>query len=90
MRPIARARSLRFKQPITDGADSESINKAYTEFVRVHQVALNILIAKCPRANLFNIVPFIVQPVAAVLRKVEDAIDISDRLRTGMTSNSTN
>jgi hypothetical protein len=42
------------------------------QFVRVHQVLLNILIGK---AGLFNTVPIIGQPVAAVLRQVESVVD---------------
>ncbi|KAF5845933.1 hypothetical protein GGP41_008446 [Bipolaris sorokiniana] len=41
-------------------------------FVRVHQVLLNILIGK---AGLFTTIPFIGQPVAAVLRQVEGVVD---------------
>ncbi|KAK3685356.1 hypothetical protein B0T22DRAFT_482333 [Podospora appendiculata] len=42
------------------------------QFVRVHQVLLNILIDK---AGLFSTVPFIGQPVASVLRQVESVVD---------------
>ncbi|KAE8823053.1 hypothetical protein PTNB73_10370 [Pyrenophora teres f. teres] len=41
-------------------------------FVRVHQVLLNILIGK---AGLFQSVPFIGTPIAAVLRQVEKVVD---------------
>lgn len=47
-----------------------------TQFVRVHQVLLNILIGK---AGLFQTVPFIGQPVAAVLRQVENVVDVSNQ-----------
>ena len=47
------------------------------QFVRVHQVLLNILIGK---AGLFQTVPFIGQPVAAVLRQVEAIVDVSSTL----------
>jgi len=49
---------------------------AYAEkqFVRVHQALLNILIGK---AGLFQTVPFIGQPVAAVLRQIENVVDVS-------------
>lgn len=40
----------------------------------VHQELLNVLIGK---AGLFNTVPFIGQPVAAVLRAVESVVDVS-------------
>ncbi|KAG9375524.1 hypothetical protein A1F94_013899 [Pyrenophora tritici-repentis] len=41
-------------------------------FVRVHQALLNILIGK---AGLFQAVPFIGQPIAAVLRQIEGVVD---------------
>jgi hypothetical protein len=44
------------------------------KIVRVHQVLLNILIGK---AGLFNTVPIIGQPVAAVLCQVEAVVDVS-------------
>ncbi|KAK1981209.1 hypothetical protein LZ30DRAFT_720924 [Colletotrichum cereale] len=58
--------------PITSAADGDAIFNAFREFVRVHQVLLNILIGK---AGLFNTVPFIGQPVAAVLRQIEGVVD---------------
>jgi len=58
--------------PVPAGADSDAIFDAFREFVRVHQVLLNILIGK---AGLFQTVPFIGQPVAAVLRQVESVVD---------------
>ncbi|KAH9866332.1 hypothetical protein J1614_008899 [Plenodomus biglobosus] len=58
--------------PVPAGAQSDAIFDAFREFVRVHQVLLNILIGK---AGLFNTVPFIGQPVAAVLRQVESVVD---------------
>ncbi|PQE06983.1 UVI-1 protein [Rutstroemia sp. NJR-2017a BBW] len=57
---------------ITGAADSTAIANAFREFVRVHQVLLNILIGK---AGLFQTVPFIGQPIAAVLRQVENVVD---------------
>jgi hypothetical protein len=44
------------------------------QFVRVHQSLLNILIGK---AGLFSTVPFIGQPLAAVLRQIEGVVDVS-------------
>ncbi|EEY18874.1 UVI-1h [Verticillium alfalfae VaMs.102] len=54
------------------GPPSDAIFDAFREFVRVHQVLLNILIGK---AGLFNTVPIIGQPVAAVLRSIEEVVD---------------
>jgi hypothetical protein len=54
------------------GASSTLIFDAFREFVRVHQVLLNILIGK---AGLFNTVPVIGSPVAAVLRQLEAVVD---------------
>ncbi|KAL9943563.1 hypothetical protein ACHAP6_008705 [Verticillium nonalfalfae] len=54
------------------GPPSDAIFDAFREFVRVHQVLLNILIGK---AGLFNTVPIIGQPVAAVLRSIEKVVD---------------
>lgn len=58
--------------PVPAGADSDAIFDAFREFVRVHQALLNILIGK---AGLFNTVPFIGQPLAAVLRQIENVVD---------------
>ncbi|KAL1794868.1 hypothetical protein ACET3X_006684 [Alternaria dauci] len=65
--------------PVSAGADADNIFNAFREmadnekqFVRVHQVLLNILIGK---AGLFSTVPFIGQPVAAVLRQIEAVVD---------------
>ncbi|KZL63279.1 uvi-1 protein [Colletotrichum incanum] len=58
--------------PVPAGRQSDLIFEAFREFVRVHQVLLNILIGK---AGLFNTVPIIGQPVAAVLRQVEAIVD---------------
>ncbi|KAM0267956.1 hypothetical protein ACHAQH_010070 [Verticillium albo-atrum] len=54
------------------GSQSDAIFNAFREFVRVHQVLLNILIGK---AGLFNTVPLIGQPVAAALRSIENVVD---------------
>ncbi|XP_014555455.1 hypothetical protein COCVIDRAFT_102275 [Bipolaris victoriae FI3] len=59
-------------EPVKAGPDSDAIFDAFREFVRVHQVLLNILIGK---AGLFTTVPFIGQPVAAVLRQLESVVD---------------
>ncbi|TDZ25474.1 hypothetical protein Cob_v001495 [Colletotrichum orbiculare MAFF 240422] len=58
--------------PVPAGADADAIFDAFREFVRVHQALLNILIGK---AGLFNTVPFVGQPVTAVLRQVEAVVD---------------
>ncbi|TLD22376.1 hypothetical protein PspLS_07750 [Pyricularia sp. CBS 133598] len=58
--------------PVTAEADATAIFDAFREFVRVHQALLNILIGK---AGLFNTVPIIGQPVAAVLRQLESVVD---------------
>ena len=58
--------------PVPAGADSDAIFDAFREFVRVHQALLNILIGK---AGLFQTVPFIGQPLAAVLRQIENVVD---------------
>ena len=63
--------------PVTTQADASAIADAFREFVRVHQVLLNILIGK---AGLFQTVPFIGQPVAAVLRQIESVVDVSHPL----------
>ncbi|KAH6878663.1 hypothetical protein BKA58DRAFT_466309 [Alternaria rosae] len=54
------------------GAPTDAVFEAFREFVRVHQALLNILIGK---AGLFNTVPFIGQPIAAVLRQIEKVVD---------------
>jgi hypothetical protein len=64
--------------PVPAGAESDSVFNAFREFVRVHQALLNILIGK---AGLFNTVPLVGQPVAAVLRQVENVVDVSHNLR---------
>jgi hypothetical protein len=57
---------------LTTEADASAVASAFREFVRVHQVLLNILIGK---AGLFNTVPIIGQPVAQVLRQLEAVVD---------------
>ena len=46
--------------------------------VAVTQQFLNILIGK---AGLFNTVPFVGQPLAAVLRQLENVLDVSEALK---------
>ncbi|EXF80122.1 UVI-1h [Colletotrichum fioriniae PJ7] len=58
--------------PVPAGAQSDAIFEAFREFVRIHQMLLNVLIGK---AGLFSTVPFIGAPIAAVLRQVEDVVD---------------
>ncbi|KAL0931847.1 UVI-1 protein [Colletotrichum truncatum] len=58
--------------PVPAGAASTAIFNAFREFVRVHQVLLNILIGK---AGLFNTVPIIGAPVAGILRQLEAIVD---------------
>ncbi|KAH8724418.1 UVI-1 [Phaeosphaeriaceae sp. PMI808] len=58
--------------PVASGPPSDAIFDAFREFVRVHQVLLNILIGK---AGLFQTVPFIGAPVAGVLRQIENVVD---------------
>ncbi|EGX45401.1 hypothetical protein AOL_s00170g108 [Orbilia oligospora ATCC 24927] len=57
---------------ITNPTDAKAIADAFRKFVEVHQVLLNILIGK---AGLFNTVPIIGTPVAAVLRSLEAVVD---------------
>lgn len=65
-------------EPISDQASSQDIFTAFHEFVQVHQVLLNILIGK---AGLFESTPMIGEPIAAVLRQEEAAIDVSLHIR---------
>ncbi|KAK3936333.1 hypothetical protein QBC46DRAFT_395373 [Diplogelasinospora grovesii] len=58
--------------PVPAGPGADAIFNAFREFVRVHQVLLNILIGK---AGLFSTVPFIGQPVASILRSLESIVD---------------
>jgi hypothetical protein len=60
--------------PVSAGTGANAIAEAFREFFEVHQELLNILIGK---AGLFNTVPVIGQPVAAVLRQLESAVDVS-------------
>ncbi|KAG9256887.1 uncharacterized protein F5Z01DRAFT_672115 [Emericellopsis atlantica] len=52
--------------------DQSAICDALTSFVKVHQNLLEIVIGK---AGLLTIVPFVGQPVAAVLRALEGVVD---------------
>ncbi len=45
-----------------------------TQFVRVHQELLNIMIGK---SNLLDQIPFIGGPIASVLRSIESVVDVS-------------
>ncbi|KAK1640444.1 UVI-1 protein [Colletotrichum phormii] len=58
--------------PVPAGPQSDAIFEAFREFVRIHQMLLNVLIGK---AGLFSTVPFIGAPIAAVLRQVENIVD---------------
>jgi hypothetical protein len=66
--------------PVPAGAESDAIFNAFREFVRVHQALLNILIGK---AGLFQTVPIIGGPVAAVLRQLENVVDVSNTRERG-------
>ncbi|KXH30826.1 UVI-1 protein [Colletotrichum simmondsii] len=58
--------------PVPAGPQSDAIFEAFREFVRIHQMLLNVLIGK---AGLFSTVPIIGAPIAAVLRQVEKVVD---------------
>ncbi|KAJ3942452.1 uncharacterized protein N0V96_007952 [Colletotrichum fioriniae] len=58
--------------PVPAGAQSDAIFEAFREFVRIHQMLLNVLIGK---AGLFSTLPLIGAPIAAVLRQVESVVD---------------
>ncbi|KAK1997014.1 hypothetical protein LX36DRAFT_637070 [Colletotrichum falcatum] len=58
--------------PVTATASATAIFEAFRGFVSVHQALLNILIGK---SGLFSTVPFIGQPIAAVLRQIESIVD---------------
>ncbi|KAG7051387.1 UVI-1 protein [Colletotrichum scovillei] len=58
--------------PVPAGPQSDAIFEAFREFVRIHQMLLNVLIGK---AGLFSTIPLIGAPVAAVLRQVEAVVD---------------
>ncbi|WYZ42166.1 hypothetical protein EsH8_V_001061 [Colletotrichum jinshuiense] len=64
--------TMQGSSPVPAGAPSDAIFNAFKEFVRVHQVLLNILIGK---AGLFQTVPLIGAPVAGVLRQLEAIVD---------------
>ncbi|KAI1858562.1 hypothetical protein JX265_010655 [Neoarthrinium moseri] len=64
--------SMQGMEPIPAGTESDDVFDAFREFVRIHQQLLNILIGK---AGLFQTVPFIGAPVAAVLRQIEAIVD---------------
>lgn len=54
------------------GPDADLIFDAFRGFVRVHQQLLNILIGK---AGILSKIPIVGQPVATVLRSVENVVD---------------
>jgi hypothetical protein len=62
---------------VAAGAEADAISAAYRDFVRVHQTLMNILIGK---AGLFSTVPFVGQPMAAILRQDEGVTDVSHDL----------
>ncbi|KAF4923471.1 FAD-linked oxidoreductase hmp9 [Colletotrichum viniferum] len=53
---------------VPPGANADAMLEAFRGFVRVHQALLEILIGK---AGLLSTVPFIGQPIAAVLRQIK-------------------
>ncbi|KAI0403555.1 UVI-1 [Xylaria palmicola] len=57
---------------ITNEADATLVFDVFRNFVRVHQELLNILIGK---VGVLTKVPLVGQPVAAVLRSVENVVD---------------
>ncbi|PPJ51088.1 hypothetical protein CBER1_07905 [Cercospora berteroae] len=59
-------------QPVPAGADAKRVYDAYSAFAAKHSDLVNILAQK---AGLFSTVPFIGQPIAAVLRQDQNAID---------------
>ncbi|KAJ3032092.1 hypothetical protein HK097_005378 [Rhizophlyctis rosea] len=64
--------AMKGSAPVPAGPDASLIFEAFREFVRVHQALLNILIGK---AGLLSTIPFFGEPVAAVLRQVEQIVD---------------
>ncbi|KAH6675856.1 hypothetical protein B0J14DRAFT_626301 [Halenospora varia] len=64
--------SMQGSADVPAGPPAQAIADAFREFVRVHQVLLNILIGK---AGLFTTIPLVGAPVAAVLRQVEGVVD---------------
>ncbi|CCF45608.1 UVI-1h [Colletotrichum higginsianum] len=63
---------MRGMPPVPAGAQSDAIFEAFRTFVKVHQQLLNVLIGK---AGLFTTIPIVGEPVAVVLRAVEDIVD---------------
>ncbi|KAF1940125.1 hypothetical protein EJ02DRAFT_504340 [Clathrospora elynae] len=57
---------------VAAGAPSNDVFDAYRKFASTHQTLLDLLTSK---AELFNTVPLIGEPVAAVLRQDEKVID---------------
>jgi hypothetical protein len=58
--------------PNLSSSDCKLVADAFREFVRVHQILLNILIGK---AGLFSAVPLIGAPVSQALRAIEGIVD---------------
>lgn len=61
---------------VPPGANADAMLEAFRGFVRVHQALLEILIGK---AGLLSTVPFIGQPIAAVLRQIKSIGDLEFR-----------
>lgn len=64
--------AMQDNEVIKNPNESQAVYDAFREFVRVHQVLLNILIGK---AGLFQTVPFVGEPIASVLRQLENVVD---------------
>lgn len=64
------------------GESLSLLKKISSQFVRVHQVLLNILIGK---SGLSNTVPVIGAPVAAILSQIENVVDVSTCFYCGIT-----
>ncbi|KAI0140750.1 UVI-1 protein [Pestalotiopsis sp. NC0098] len=65
-------RQMKDSQALTETTDQDTVYDAFRDFASAHSELLNILIGK---SGLFSTVPFIGQPLVAVLRSDEDAID---------------
>lgn len=71
-------RQMKDSQALTETADQDTVYDAFRDFASAHSELLNILIGK---SGLFSTVPFIGQPLVAVLRSDEGAIDVSNPAR---------
>jgi hypothetical protein len=76
------AQELQGTDAITNADDADSVYTAFRDFALVHEKLLNTLTGK---AALFSDVPFIGQPIAAVLRQDESVIDVSNLYSTTRT-----